>query len=104
VYIATQKIRELYEEARQVASDYMAATLPFPKSLYDYNSALALMCEDLGDHTAAVRYACHALDAFHAVRSGAAKHPKVGLVHSVNVELFMEIERLASLATQTDSS
>jgi hypothetical protein len=100
-FVVTRKLREHYVEARRLATDAIVSEI-IPSNIFEYNCKVAMIADELGDEEAARNHALWALDAFDERRSPFWRLPEFGLVQSVAVDRFLEIERIASTATEAD--
>ena len=100
-FVVTRKLREHYDEARRLATDAIASEI-IPNNVFEYNCKVAMIADELGDEEAARNHALWALDVFGERRSPFWRLPDFGLVQSVAVDRFLEIERIASTASEAD--
>lgn len=77
--IATQRIKERYEQAIQLLEVH-EDRLTFPVDRFRWHAAHALIAADTGDRAAAKSYAERALQASGIEHSGFRYHPAVGLI------------------------
>lgn len=87
--------RELFGEASE-ALDEFGGDEVFPIDRYRAGAIRALIAEDQGDQATAREWARSALAAAAATESPFRYHRKLGLVRSVEPEMFRNLERLAS--------
>ena len=93
--VATNQLRDLYEEARQELVD-LTEPVVWPAAEYQMAGALALISNDCGHPEAARRHATAAIEAAGKERSEARHHRKLGLVKNPDPKIFRQLERLAS--------
>ena len=98
LYVAKRKLRDLYAEAGELAAARARQSFDLPSHVFKFCCATALVNDDLGVKEMASKFARSALDAFNAKHSGMSKHPKMGLVHSVDANMYLDIERIARLS------
>src|SRR5262245_57852255 len=92
--IVIERKSELYARASELMKEG-APFLIFPRDVYEWNGAHALLLHELGQHRDGQQLARLALEAAEKTKSGFRHHPNVGLVTNTEDEFGRRVRRIS---------